>query len=384
MKVAAVIVAAGRGQRVGGETPKQYLTLGDKTVLYHTVKKFLNHPQIDRIVVAIHPDDVMLYNKAIGILKLMPPVYGGETRQQSVLCGLEALVSEAPDIVLIHDAARPLLSEELISRTIETAKTKGSALPALPVADTLKRVENDLVSGTVDRTNLWRAQTPQAFNFTEILEGHRTARGMNLTDDVAVAEFVGLPVAITDGEERNFKITSKEDLEKAELMIGTGQFRIRTGQGFDVHAFEEGDAVILGGVKIPHSRKLKGHSDADVALHALTDALLGAIAAGDIGDHFPPSDDKWKGAPSDTFLKEAVRLVEKKGGEISSLDLTIICEAPKIGPHREAMRRTIAEICGLDADLVSVKATTTEKLGFTGRGEGIAAQAIATVMVSGK
>ena len=384
MKVSAVIVAAGRGHRVGGEIPKQYLTLGNKTVLFHTVNRFLKHPQIDRVVVAIHPDDVMLYNNAVGILDLMPPVYGGATRQQSVLCGLEALVSENPDLVLIHDAARPLLSDALIDRVIATAKTEGAALPALPVADTLKRAENGKVSETVDRSNLWRAQTPQAFDFQKIIEGHRSARGMDLTDDVAVAEFINMPVTIVDGEEGNFKITSSEDLEKAEIMMGTGQYQVRTGQGFDVHAFEDGDAVILGGVEIPHSRKLKGHSDADVALHALTDALLGAIAAGDIGDHFPPSDDIWKGASSDIFLKEAVRLVKERSGEITSLDLTIICEAPKIGPHREIMRQTIAEICGLDIDSVSVKATTTEKLGFTGRGEGIAAQAIATVMVPGK
>ncbi len=383
MKVAAVIVAAGRGQRVGGDIPKQYLCLGDHPVLYHTASRFLHHPEISRVLVVIHPDDLKLYNAAVGDLDLMPPVNGGATRQESVLCGLEALIEESPDIVLIHDAARPLLSADLISGVIKCAQENGAALPALPVADTLKNVAGGFVSGTVDRAGLWRAQTPQAFRFGDILEGHRTAKGLELTDDVAVAERAGLQIAIVNGEEQNFKITSWEDLEKAWIMMGSRNM-VRTGQGFDVHAFEDGDAVILGGIKIPHTQKLKGHSDADVALHALTDALLGAIAAGDIGDHFPPSDDKWKGASSDIFLKEAVRLVQERGGKITSLDLTIICEAPKIGPHRQDMRETIAEICSLDTDIISVKATTTEKLGFTGRGEGIAAQAIATVMVAEK
>ncbi|WP_138380049.1 bifunctional 2-C-methyl-D-erythritol 4-phosphate cytidylyltransferase/2-C-methyl-D-erythritol 2,4-cyclodiphosphate synthase [Luteithermobacter gelatinilyticus] len=380
MKIAAVIVAAGRGHRLGEKMPKQYLPLAGKTILRRTAEVFAAHDAISLIQVVIHPDDLSLYQQSITGLDLPPPVFGGTSRQESVRYGLQALKEHRPDLVLIHDAARPFLSHELVNRVIAAARDHGAALPALAVTDTLKRARDKTVEATIDRNHLWRAQTPQAFRFDLILDSHDKLVTHNLTDDAALVESMGHPVHIVTGEERNFKITTAEDLAKAERMMRSNLTDVRTGYGFDVHAFEsKGEAVILGGISIPFDKKLKGHSDADVALHALTDAILGAIAAGDIGDHFPPGEDRWKGAPSKIFLKEAMRLVSEKGGIIAHLDLTLICEAPKIGPHREAMRQSIASICGLDLSRISIKATTTEKLGFTGRAEGIAAQAVATV-----
>jgi 2-C-methyl-D-erythritol 4-phosphate cytidylyltransferase/2-C-methyl-D-erythritol 2,4-cyclodiphosphate synthase len=376
--VYAIIVAAGRGRRFGGDLPKQYCQLGSHAVLRHTVKAFLSHPRIKGVRVLIHPDDQELYDSAVSGLELLDPVFGGATRQESVCNGLESLEPYSPDCVLIHDAARPFVTAGIIDRVIDEVENSGAVIPAVPVADTLKREENGISAETVDRNHLWRAQTPQGFVFKNILQGHRAHKGAELTDDAAVSEAEGHKVAIVMGHEDNFKITTQDDLANAKRVLSMN-VEFRTGSGFDVHRFDVGNYVTLCGVEIPHTHSLKGHSDADVALHALTDAILGAIGAGDIGSHFPPSDNQWKGASSDRFLKKACDLVKEKHGTISNLDVTIICERPKIGPHREAMRQRIAEIAGVEIDRVSVKGTTTEKLGFTGRSEGIASQAVATV-----
>ena len=377
MTTKALIVAAGSGVRAGDGPPKQYRRIGGVPVLRRTVKAFLDHPDIDGVMVAANPEHADLYREAVGDLDLPSPALGGATRQASVLAGLKALEGDPPEVVLIHDAARAFVTREVISRVIDKVRETGhGAIPALAIADTLKEAAGGQITKTVDRKGLFAAETPQGFPYSAILAAHQKAAGQDLTDDAAVAEAAGLKVSIVAGDKSNIKLTRKEDFRE---MSGD----IRTGSGYDVHAFEAGDHVILGGVKIPHSKALRGHSDADAALHALTDALLGAIGEGDIGDHFPPSDGKWKNAPSDIFLKHAAELVAKKGGRITNVDLTIICEAPRIAPHREAMRKNIASLLGIALDRVNVKATTTEKLGFTGRGEGIAAGAIATVAMGG-
>lgn len=374
----AVIVAAGRGSRFGGPLPKQYAALKGSTVLRETVSAFLRHPRPIAVTVVIHPDDRALYDAAVAGLELLPPVHGGTTRQDSVRNGIEALGASPQDIVMIHDAARPLLDTAIIDRAIAALDGADAALVAIPVRDTIKRGAAGQVAATVDRDNLWRAQTPQAFRHGAILAAHRAATGLDLTDDAAVAEAAGMNVELVMGSEDNFKITTADDLARAERLLGTG-YEFRTGQGFDVHQLVAGDHVWINGIRIAHDRKLLGHSDADVGLHALTDALLGAIGAGDIGNHFPPSDERWRGADSSKFLAHAGHLIAERGGRITHCDVTIICERPKIGPHRAAMVARIAEILGIATDRVSVKATTTEELGFTGRREGIAAQAVATV-----
>ena len=374
-----LVVAAGSGQRFGGDLPKQYQALAGKPMLRHSLETFAAHPGIAGIVVAIHPAQHDLYDAAAaGIAKLLPPVEGGATRQGSVLNGLERLAAERPDYVLIHDAARPLIDPGTISRTIEALAQHPAILVAVPVVDTIKRGAGERVGDTVDRRDLWRAQTPQAFHFAAILGAHRKVAGGELTDDAAVAEAAGIPVTFVTGSERNFKVTTQDDMERAERMIGT-QMEFRTGNGFDVHRIIPGDGVTMCGIRIPCDMALEGHSDADVGLHAITDAILGAIGAKDIGAHFPPSDPKWRGAESWKFLDHAAKLVAERGGRVAHCDVTIICERPKVGPHRDAMVKRVAEILKISADRVSVKATTTEKLGFTGRGEGIAAQATATV-----
>ena len=375
----AVIVAAGRGARFGGTLPKQYCRLGGMTVLRRTVQAFLSHPRIASVLIAINPDDRALYDGAVGDLDLPPPVAGGTTRQASVRNLLEALPAAAGELVLIHDAARPLVSAAIIDRTIDALATAQGAVVALPVSDTLKRGQGTIVAGTVDRRDLWRAQTPQGFRYDAILAAHRAAAGLDLTDDAAVAEEAGQEVELVMGDEDNFKITTAGDLARAELLVLARLGDVRTGSGFDVHRLVDGDGCWINGIKIPHDKALLGHSDADVGLHALTDAILGAIGAGDIGKHFPPSDPRWRGAASDKFLRHAADMVAEKGGVIAHCDVTILCERPKIGPHRAAMVRRIAEILAIAEDRVSVKATTTEELGFTGRGEGIAAQAVATI-----
>ena len=373
----ALIVAAGRGSRFGGSLPKQYANLRGAAVLRRTIDAFQRYPSPIRVAVVIHPDDEALYAAATTGLDLMPPVFGGATRQDSVRLGLESLGAAPDDIVMIHDAARPLLDGAILARAIALMATADAALVTIPVRDTIKRSDGNTVATTIDRDGLWRAQTPQAFRFGAILAAHRDASGLDLTDDAAVAERAGMKVELVMGSEDNFKITTADDLARAERLCGGDEFR--TGQGFDVHQLVPGDHVWINGIKIAHDRTLLGHSDADVGLHALTDAILGAIGAGDIGSHFPPSDARWRGADSSRFLAHAAELVTAKGGRITHCDVTVICERPKIGPHREAMRARIAQILGLDIGRVSVKATTTEQLGFTGRSEGIAAQAVATI-----
>ncbi len=384
LPVHVLIVAAGRGSRFGGPIPKQYVMLGGTPVLRRTIEAFRHHRAISSIRVAIHPDDQALYEAAVGDLDLPPPVMGGAERQDSVRHLLQDLAAShdpsVPAFVLIHDAARPFVTAALIDRAIAGLNRHPGAIVGLPVTDTVKRTGPDrVILDTVDRTALWRAQTPQAFHFAAILSAHRRLAGDHLTDDAALAERAGLSVEMIMGTEENFKITTEDDLNRAERLVMAALGDVRTGLGFDVHQLVPGDHCWINGIKIPHDRSLLGHSDADVGLHALTDAILGAIGAGDIGRHFPPSEPQWRGAPSDRFLAHAGQLVREKGGLIAHCDVTLMCERPKIGPHRDAMVARIAEILAISPDRVSVKATTTEKLGFTGREEGIAAQAIATV-----
>jgi 2-C-methyl-D-erythritol 4-phosphate cytidylyltransferase/2-C-methyl-D-erythritol 2,4-cyclodiphosphate synthase len=388
--VAALIVAAGRGSRAAGvsERPKQYLPIGGVPMVTRSIAAFADHPRIADILVVIHPDDAALYAAAGGPFakRLCAAVQGGARRQDSVRAGLEALAREAPSSVLIHDVARPFVDAALIDRVIDTLGTHDGALPCLPVTDTLKWVARGHVIGTAERNQLFRAQTPQGFKFEAILAAHREAAkdpAREFTDDSGIAEWFGLDVALVEGAESNRKLTTAEDIMLAEDLMQPRRAKadrtIRVASGYDVHAFGPGDAVILCGVSMPYEKKLTGHSDADVGLHALTDALLGTIADGDIGVHFPPSDARWRGAASDVFLKHAAARVRERGGTIVHADITLLCEAPRIGPYRDRMRARIAEMLGLDIAQVSIKATTNEGLGFIGRGEGIAAMATATV-----
>ncbi len=381
--VAAVVVAAGRGERAGGDRPKQFRRIGDEVMLRRTLLMLVEAPNVGLVQPVIRPEDLKLYAAAVGTIRLPKPAFGGATRQASVRAGLEALEPNKPDIVLVHDAARPFATRALVARAIAAAQQTGAAVPGLPVTDTVKSVDaGGFVGNTLDRKTLRTIQTPQGFAFAPLLAAHRKAAAQgreDFTDDAALAEWAGMKVAVFDGEPGNIKITNADDFARAEAMQFTRLGDVRTGTGIDVHAFGPGDHVVLGGIRIPHAQALTGHSDADVVLHALTDAVLGALAEGDIGAHFPPSDPQWRGASSDRFLKFAVERVAARGGRIAHLDVTVVCEAPKIGPHRDAMRAKIAELSGVAIERVAVKATTSEKLGFTGRGEGIAAYATATV-----
>jgi 2-C-methyl-D-erythritol 4-phosphate cytidylyltransferase/2-C-methyl-D-erythritol 2,4-cyclodiphosphate synthase len=385
-EIAAIIVAAGRGTRAGGDLPKQFRQIGGEVVLRRTLARFLEHNGIGAVQAVINREDADLYREASAGLpgdRLLAPALGGATRQASVRAGLEALGARKPDYILIHDAARPFASNELLSRAITAAQKTGAAIPALPVTDTVKSVDGlGRVDKTLDRASLRLVQTPQAFAYAPLLDAHTRAHAAgreDFTDDSALAEWAGMKVDVFAGEPGNIKITTAEDFARSEAMQFSAMGDVRTGMGFDVHAFGPGDHVMIGGVRIAHDHALVGHSDADVGLHALVDAILGALADGDIGSHFPPSDSQWKGAASDKFLAFAVERVAARGGRIAHLDLTIVCETPKIGPHRDAIRERIANICSLGIGRVAVKATTSEKLGFTGRGEGIAAYATATV-----
>ena len=395
---AALIVAAGRGHRVGGPLPKQYRQLAGRAVLGHSVQRFASHPRIDRVRVVINPADRTLYDEAVresdgaADAALLAPVAGGETRQDSVWNGLESLAESPPDLVLIHDGARPLVSAGVIDGALDALEGHDGALPAIAVSDSLKRAVpgSVVITGAVPREGLWRAQTPQGFRFPAILDAHRAAAGSVLTDDAAVAEQAGLSVVLTPGDEDNLKITTEQDFARAERILAAeggrvvaaaaeAAFETRVGMGFDVHRFGPGDHLMLGGVAVPHTQGVISHSDGDVVLHAIVDALLGAMAAGDIGTHFPPTDEAWRDAESALFVAHALKLLAERGGQLSHVDVTVICQRPRIGPHRVAMLARLSDVLDLDPARISLKATTTERLGFTGRGEGIAAQAVATV-----
>ncbi len=394
-KIGVVIVAAGSGSRFGDPLPKQYHQLGGKSLLAHCVDCFVGHTSADLIQIVYNPVHQDWYEDAMSEVAcktdIPMPVNGGQTRQQSVLNGLRALAGKSPDVVLIHDAARPGISDTVISRVLHALKAHAGVIPTLPVADTIKQTdENNIILRTISRDSLHRAQTPQGFIFKTILDAHSQLEGQEQTDDASLLEQLGLDVVCVEGATANDKITLRDDFGRAQNWIAPTEMKkmedtampqeeYRAGTGFDVHRFAPGDHCILCGVKVPHTARLEGHSDADVGLHTLTDAILGAIGAGDIGQHFPPSDMQWKGAASDIFLKHAADLVRRRGGRIVNVDLTLICERPKIGPHTNAMRQKVAEILAIEVDRVNIKATTTEKLGFTGREEGIAAQAAASI-----
>ena len=386
MKVAAVIVAAGSGQRAGGEKPKQYQLIGGKPVLRWTLESFLSHPAITHVQTVIgaeHHDD---FATATSGLALPPPVQGGASRQDSCRLGVEACAAHAPDFILIHDAARPFISHGVISAVIARLQEADAVVPGLAVADTLKQARAGLIEKTVDRSTLYYMQTPQGFRFDKIRAAHETANVQNaegLTDDAAVAEFVGMSVFVVQGEARNRKLTTSHDITMADLELNQSQFAqrpdIRVGQGVDFHVFMAGKSLWLCGIEIPHTHKLKGHSDADVALHAITDAILGTIGEGDIGTHFPPTDPQWKNVRSSIFIAKARQLLEAKGGMIANVDVTILAEAPKISQHIAAMKGELSRQLGLVTDRIAIKATTTEKMGAIGRKEGMAAMASVTV-----
>ncbi len=386
MTVAAVIVAGGSGLRAGGEKPKQYQLIGGKPVIWWTLKAFLDHPGIARVQPVIGEGHEAMFAESVAGLDVPLPVIGGPTRQESCRIGVEAVERHQPFKVLIHDAARPFVSHDLISHVIAWLERFPAVIPGIPVAETLKFAPGGIVARTVDRAGIWTAQTPQGFAYDAILAAHRKAQTeatANLTDDASVAEQAGIAVSMIAGRLDNRKLTSAEDIEIANRDMMRRKFEnlpdIRVGQGIDVHPFENGDAVILCGVVIPFDQRLKGHSDADAALHALTDAILGAIGEGDIGTHFPPSDPQWKGAPSSVFVKRAMELLEAKGGLIANVDITILAEAPKIAPHVAAMKAVLAPLLRLEPSRIAIKATTMEKLGAIGRREGIMAFATATV-----
>jgi 2-C-methyl-D-erythritol 4-phosphate cytidylyltransferase/2-C-methyl-D-erythritol 2,4-cyclodiphosphate synthase len=394
MTIGTVIVAAGRGERAGApeEGPKQYRPIGGRPVIAHTLERFLSWPRCGPVVVVIHPDDQALFAAAtanVAGAERIVTTFGGDTRQRSVFEGLRALAATSATHVMIHDAARPFSSHDLLDRIADLLVSGDEAvLPAIAVSDTLKRSGTDgLVHETVSRAGLYAAQTPQSFRLAAIRAAHEKAaalRRTDFTDDASIAEWAGLAVRLVEGSPENIKLTLKRDIDLAdEKLSGSALPDVRTGNGYDVHQLEPGDGVTLCGILIAHDQRLKGHSDADVALHALTDALLATCGAGDIGDHFPPSDMQWKGAPSKIFLEHAAKLVREHGGTIMNADISLIAEAPKIGPHRQAMRENLATILGISLDRCSVKATTNEKIGFVGRREGIAAIATATVVYRG-
>jgi 2-C-methyl-D-erythritol 4-phosphate cytidylyltransferase/2-C-methyl-D-erythritol 2,4-cyclodiphosphate synthase len=386
MSVAAVIVAGGSGVRAGGPLPKQYQLMGGKPVIRWTMEAILSHPQVDHVQAVIGAGHEQLYAEAMAGLQAPPPVIGGKTRQESSHAGLKSCAGAGHSKVLIHDAARPFLSHALITAVIDRLDQAEAVVPGLAVADTMKYAPSGIIERTVDRSALWLVQTPQGFHFDSILNAHRLAardKHDQFTDDAAVAEFAKLQVHIIPGEQKNRKLTTQHDIDVASRELGRQELEslpeVRMGQGIDFHVFETGDQVTLCGVNIPHDRKLKGHSDADAALHALTDAILGAIGERDIGHHFPPTDARWKGAPSSVFVTKAIELVRARGGRLANVDITILAEAPRINPHIDTMKQSLQAMLGLAADRIAIKATTTEGMGAIGRGEGIGAQAVATV-----
>lgn len=385
VEVIALVVAAGRGSRFGAGAPKQYLPLVGQPLLRHALTRLAAHRGIDGVRAVIHPDDAAAYAEAAAGLDLLDPVHGGATRQESVRLGLESLQGEQPAKVLIHDGARPFVDAGLVDRVLAALDGHDGAVPGIPVSDTLKRLADDhCIAETVPRADLWRAQTPQGFRFPAILAAHQADPAGNHSDDSVLAERAGLSLTMVAGSVANEKVTTADDLARAERWLA-GATETRTGHGFDVHRFATPGSgpVRLCGVEVPYERGLAGHSDADVGLHAIVDALLGALGAGDIGTHFPPSDAAWKGADSAVFMRHVRDLAAGRGAEVLNVDATVICEAPKLGPHRAAMTARVAELLAVAESRVNIKATTSEGLGFTGRGEGIAAQAIATLRLPG-
>lgn len=394
-KIVALITACGRGNRFnqGEGVPKQYLPLAGVPLLRHSILAFLNHPKISDVICVIHPDDLNLYEETVVGLDLLNPVFGGDTRQASIRIGLEALREYNPSKVLIHDGVRPFVSKRIINGILKKLETHPAVIPAIAVEDTLKKYSDGKIEWTLERENLWRAQTPQGFLFEDILNSHVAFKDLNFTDDAALNEYAGIPVAIVPGSQNNFKITTEEDYERAKTVISTIISDIceenRVGSGFDVHSFRERDdsennLIRICGVDLEFNKKINAHSDGDVGIHALIDAILGAIGEGDIGDHFPPSEAKWKGFDSREMLKIINHLLRKKGGKIINLDITLICEKPKISKFKDQMKTALAEVLGISTTRVNVKATTTEKLGFLGREEGIAAQAIVSIALTTK
>jgi 2-C-methyl-D-erythritol 4-phosphate cytidylyltransferase/2-C-methyl-D-erythritol 2,4-cyclodiphosphate synthase len=392
-KIVALITACGKGTRFnkGEGIPKQYLSLAGVPLLRHSIMAFLNHPKIDDIICVINPEDTKLYEEATIGLDLLNPVFGGSTRQSSIRLGLENLKNYNPDKVLIHDGVRPFVSKRIINGILDKLETHPAVIPAVAVEDTLKKYGDGKIEWTLERDNLWRAQTPQGFIYEDILNSHIAFKDLNFTDDAALNEYAGIPVAIVPGSQNNFKITTQEDYERAQrvasLFIQNIKEENRCGFGYDVHAFRnlakgEDHLIRLCGIDIEHDKKIVAHSDGDVAIHAIMDAILGAIGEDDIGKHFPPSDERWKGADSKDMLEIVNNLLAKKGGKIINIDLTIICEKPKISKYKEKMKETLAECLNTSISRVNVKATTTEKLGFIGREEGIAAQATASILMS--
>ncbi len=381
LETVALIVSAGRGRRISGKTPKQYLPLGGETILSKTARAFINHKKIDAVRIVIHPDDQDLYDTATGGLKLLSPVYGGPERQDSVRNGLESLEELSPLNVLIHDSVRPFVSHSLIDRILNMLLDGKGCIPGVPIMDAIKLIDDGKIVKSLERSNIWRVQTPQGFPFDQILAAHRSLIGNNLADDAAVAEAYGLSVVVVQGLLDNEKITNKEDLEKAMQKHSLKFPDIRVGNGYDVHRFSKGDFVTICGIKIPFSLGLEGHSDADVGLHALTDAILGALGKGDIGEYFPSTDEQWRNASSHIFLRHAGEVLSSMNASVQNLDITIICEVPKISPYRDEMKNNICEILSISPSRVNVKGKTNETLGFIGRKEGIAAQATATILI---
>jgi 2-C-methyl-D-erythritol 4-phosphate cytidylyltransferase/2-C-methyl-D-erythritol 2,4-cyclodiphosphate synthase len=392
-KIVALITACGRGSRiqVGEGIPKQYLLMAGVPILRHTILAFLNHPKIDDVICVIHPDDMALYEAAIIGLDLLNPVFGGNTRQMSVHNGLESLREYNPDKILIHDAVRPFVTKRIINGILEKLETHPAVIPAVAVEDTIKKYGDGKIEWTLERENLWRAQTPQGFLYSDILNAHNAFKDLHFTDDAALDEYAGIPVAIIPGSQNNFKITTEEDYERAKSLassfIEKVKEEMRSGIGYDVHRFREKKSgedkyIHLGGVKIEFDKKIEAHSDGDVVIHAIIDALLGAIGEGDIGEHFPPTDSKWEGIDSKEMLKSINHLIIKKGARIINIDATIIAEKPRVSKYKVKMEECLAKVLNINAGRINIKATTTEKLGFLGREEGIAAEAIASVYIA--
>jgi 2-C-methyl-D-erythritol 4-phosphate cytidylyltransferase/2-C-methyl-D-erythritol 2,4-cyclodiphosphate synthase len=391
-KIIALITACGRGSRFGSEgIPKQYHSLAGIAILRHSILAFLNHPKVDDVICVINQEDVKLYEEAVAGLDLLNPVFGGATRQISVRHGLEAIAEHNPSLVLIHDAVRPFVSKQIISGVLEKLETHQAVIPAVAVEDTIKKYSDGKIEWTLERQDLWRAQTPQGFVYDDIIHSHQAFKDLNFTDDAALNEYAGIPVAIIPGSQNNFKITTKDDYKRAKQMSSIINEKIkeeiRCGIGYDVHAFrkklaKEDKFIKICGVNVEFDKKIKAHSDGDVAIHALIDAMLGAVGAGDIGQHFPDNDDKWKGEDSAKMLDHTSHVLKKKSATLINVDLIIICEEPKISNLRNKMQKKLAEILRIKEDRINVKATTTEKLGFLGRGEGIAAKAIVSVKIA--